>query len=312
MSDEYTYVRVSDEHRKSLQYISHCAFKIPVKENYFLKKWNTDFTGHKNIGFIAFTKSGEPIAYYGVFPCFVEYNGEKFLASQSGDTMTHPDHAGKGLFTTLAKMTYQLAQEEGIEFVVGFPNDNSYPVLVKKLNFTHRENLKTYKVNVKTLPVAAFFKKFIRCFPIYKFYLDIIFSFIKSDKPFLESSLVEKNVVCILHDKAFFDYKSFQNNFLVKVGGINVWLKSDGWLLIGDIEKNESIDFKKFLSGLKKLAFITGHTKIVFSASENTFIDNLLKQNTIFEKGGYFCYLNLISKIPVENMKFTTADLDTF
>jgi hypothetical protein len=312
MNEEYSYRRITTDDVNHLKYISLAAFNQPVKDHYFVNKWKTDYTGSINIGFIAFSKSNEPAAYYGVFPCFVEFNGKKILAAQSGDTMTHPSHGGKGLFTTLAKLTYELATQKGIEFVFGFPNDNSYPGFVKKLNWTHNENMNTYKINVNTIPIAGFFKKFKSVFPVYKQFLNIVFQFFKTSKTFFNNSAHENYVINVIHNDDFFRYKLFQDNYLLQINGTNVWLKTDGWLLVGDIEKSDSLDFIKLIQKIKLIALITGHTKLVFSVSNDTWLDNHLKKSIESEKGGYIGYLNLTSTLPLEKMKFVLADLDTF
>lgn len=50
-------------------------------------------------------------------------------------TVTHPNYRGRGLFKTLAKMTYDCARENGYEFVIGVANANSYPGFMKYFPF---------------------------------------------------------------------------------------------------------------------------------------------------------------------------------
>lgn len=50
-------------------------------------------------------------------------------------TVTHPDYRGRGLFKTLAKMTYDCAHDKGYEFVIGVANANSYPGFMKYFPF---------------------------------------------------------------------------------------------------------------------------------------------------------------------------------
>jgi hypothetical protein len=51
------------------------------------------------------------------------------------NTATHPRHQGKGLFTQLAKLTYELGADEGYECVIGVANANSTPGFIRKLGF---------------------------------------------------------------------------------------------------------------------------------------------------------------------------------
>lgn len=50
-------------------------------------------------------------------------------------TVTHPDYRGRGLFKTLAKMTYDYARDNGYEFVIGVANANSFPGFMKYFPF---------------------------------------------------------------------------------------------------------------------------------------------------------------------------------
>jgi GNAT superfamily N-acetyltransferase len=78
----------------------------------------------------------ELAGHYATIPVSALYNGRKVRGLLSLNTATHPNHQGKGLFTKLANHTYELAQANGYEFVIGVANANSTPGFVKKLNFT--------------------------------------------------------------------------------------------------------------------------------------------------------------------------------
>jgi len=51
------------------------------------------------------------------------------------NTATDPDYQGKGLFTRLASMTYDLGAAEGFSCVFGVANANSTPGFIRKLGF---------------------------------------------------------------------------------------------------------------------------------------------------------------------------------
>ena len=105
MSD-YRFERVSKNNVKDLLIIYKDAFDKELNIVEFKKKQNTKEFGDSYVGFIAYDQNNTPSAFYGVYPCKIEYNGKLFLAAQSGDTMTHSKHRGKGLFTKLALETY--------------------------------------------------------------------------------------------------------------------------------------------------------------------------------------------------------------
>jgi hypothetical protein len=59
------------------------------------------------------------------------------------DTMTHPDYRNRGLFITLANMTYDyVLEKEGSAMFIGIPGSNSFYGFVKKLNWKNKINIR--------------------------------------------------------------------------------------------------------------------------------------------------------------------------
>ncbi len=77
------------------------------------------------------------VGQYALWPTPLVIGGVSVLGAQSLDTMTHPDYQGQGMFTTLARACYALAADHGVELLYGFPNDNSYPGFIRRLNWDH-------------------------------------------------------------------------------------------------------------------------------------------------------------------------------
>src|SRR5690349_10058338 len=147
MVEEYYFERLTPENISDLVSIYKEAFGKVVTVDFLNNKNNTAWCGISYAGYIAYASATKtPAAFYGVFPCYLSYQGQTILAAQSGDTMTHKDHQGKGLFVTLAKKTYQLVESLGVKVVFGFPNENSYPGFVRKLNWDHYEDLHAYLI----------------------------------------------------------------------------------------------------------------------------------------------------------------------
>lgn len=71
----------------------------------------------------------------------------------SYQTMVHPNHQKKGLFSSLTKEVLKIAKNKGIELVLNFPNKASY-IPFEKLNFTpinHIENNVFFTKKISTL-----------------------------------------------------------------------------------------------------------------------------------------------------------------
>jgi GNAT superfamily N-acetyltransferase len=74
-------------------------------------------------------------AHYVTIPVEFAIAGRAVKGLLSLNTATRPEHQGKGLFTSLATKTYELARLQGYEFVIGVANQNSTPGFLKKLGF---------------------------------------------------------------------------------------------------------------------------------------------------------------------------------
>jgi hypothetical protein len=68
-----------------------------------------------------------------------------YTCSQIGDTFTAELFQRKGIFVDLVNSTRIKAESLGITHIYGFPNMNSYPGYVKKLDFNEIPNLQLYQ-----------------------------------------------------------------------------------------------------------------------------------------------------------------------
>jgi GNAT superfamily N-acetyltransferase len=100
---------------------------------YFRWSYIENPDGHA-LGFNAY-HHGTLAAHYVTQPlrALVEGNEERGLLSFH--TATHPDYQGQGLFTQLARRTFDEARSEGFDFVVGVANAASTPGFIRKLGF---------------------------------------------------------------------------------------------------------------------------------------------------------------------------------
>lgn len=98
------------------------------------KHWYLDNPNGRVVSFNALY--GDIIAaHYAIVPIKMEIEGRVAKGLLSMATVTHPDHRGKGLFKTLAKLSYDYAAENGYEFVIGVANANSYPGFIKYFEY---------------------------------------------------------------------------------------------------------------------------------------------------------------------------------
>lgn len=134
-----------------------CFSSIPPK-NYFDWKFLQNPAG-KAIGFVAYYE-GEVAGFYGVIPEDFMVHGEKTVIYQSMDTMTHPNYQRQGLFTNLARKTYEhLIETDGEVFIIGFPGVTSHPGFVKKLDWKDIVLIDYIFLNRAVFKVKNLFKK---------------------------------------------------------------------------------------------------------------------------------------------------------
>lgn len=81
------------------------------------------------------------VGFYTGLPTKIRVGREIITGIQSMDTLTHPSYQRQGVFVTLAEACYKAAQGRGFEIIYGFPNPNSYPGFVNRLNFDHSGNI---------------------------------------------------------------------------------------------------------------------------------------------------------------------------
>src|SRR4051812_25684876 len=99
----YTIERLSQSNINHVALLHSMVYNRVPSIDFFLKKYETSYTGAAYIGYIAYNANRLPIAYYGVIPTLISYSDKTILAAQSADTMTHPKFRYAGLFTSLAK-----------------------------------------------------------------------------------------------------------------------------------------------------------------------------------------------------------------
>jgi GNAT superfamily N-acetyltransferase len=307
---EYRIHRISKERLADLILLFESAFNQKTSLSYLEKKFETGRFGASFIGYIAYTQSGEPAAFYGVFPIRFKLNGRIILAAQSGDTMTHKNHQRKGLFVKLAEMTYDLARSEGIELIFGFPNENSLPGFIKKLNWTIDGELHLYKLTVYTIPLAAFMYK-VGLKNLYNFYFRFCAKlFGLKTNP--ERSVVDRNN-SVYYDKDGIEYRKFSENYFLEDKECLVWIKIVRTMQIGCIFNADDKHATQLLNRLKWLAAITGLIRIAFWCTDNH--PNLRVVQSRSQEHSYYHYghLNLTDSLAQHYPFFYEAcDGDTY
>lgn len=309
---EYVFKRLTKESITELHWLFKAALKTSPNLNEFRKKYNTDYTGVSYIGYLAIDQDNNPAAFYGVLPELVLINAKPVLIAQSADTLTHPNHQRKGLFIKLALMTYELAKAEGVNFIYGIPNENSYPGFVTKLNWTHSGNMQKFEFKIPMLPFSQLFRNntFLKSF--YQAYVKFILLFVKNVKIGFPNPNIGNNDFGTFRNDDLFTYKKYSKKHLVKIKGAKVWLKFEGSLKIGDIELSGNTDLKSIIKRLKLIAFLTGIQKIQYQCNSKSECFSSFSKLCEPIEAMPVIYLNLTNLYSPEQLVLSLADFDTF
>ena len=310
----YSFKRIDRPLYKYIKGLYLRAFNLNCPLNSIEKKYNTSSFGLRDVGYMAFDEQGFPAGYYGVFPIVISYLGKDYIAAQSGDTMTDPNHQKKGLFIKLAKQTYSLAKENNVKLIFGFPNENSLPGFKNKLDWKFYGNMQEFKIRTNVIPICEIVSKIDFLKPLYHAFCR------RKLSPFIIQATKE-NIAVFSHneslggvkkDISFFNYKQRGNSFLVKINSFVLFIKPEGHLFVGDVAPFDMDNTKEFFAILFKLSRKLGCGKIVFSVSKNYWLYDLLSERFESKNSLPIGFLELSNDIPSEKISFTIADFDTF
>ncbi len=307
----YTFERANEQNIVDLSLIFFETTGKVFSVEFLKSKFNTVHSSLSYIGYFAYTPEKKPAAFYGLFPCYIMVNNEIILSAQSGDTITHIDHQKKGLFVKLALKTYELAQQEGIKILFGFPNKNSFPGFIKNLNWNHVNNLNVYRFRSNCLPIYRLLSK-LKLRSLYNQYSGIVLR-----KTFIESSefngSIPRNSVDSVHrDADFYKYKKFASSFFIEFEGLRIWAKIDNSLLIGDISSSNNLSTEDIVKILKKLTARLGLNEFIFEVSQGSYWDERLSKIHTPIIGSPVIIKNLDANYHVNSLEFTGGDIDIF
>ncbi|TMI97858.1 MAG: GNAT family N-acetyltransferase [Bacteroidetes bacterium] len=312
-SEEYTFERFDRGKLNDLATLYYSVYGCKPQINYLFKKYDTIYTGLQYIGYVAYDREGEPVAFYGVIPCFVKYNDQIVLAAQSADTMTHPGYRYKGLFEKLATITFDLCRASDIAFVFGFPNQNSYYGLLK-LGWKMTETMEMFCLTVTTFPLESFCSKIKWFKSIYRHYVDSILQKYFFSREGLPNSSISDNYGGIYRDKEYLRYKTYSPSRVIRIGKAMVWIKIKNGLVIGDVDMANwgEKEFDLMMGQIKRIARWLGTSQILFQTSPGTTLHTLFAKRFPNTATFPILFLDFGTNIPLSRLKFTFADIDVF
>jgi hypothetical protein len=308
---EYSIKRLDASMLKDLEDLHTLVYGSRPGPQHFPRKYDTAYTGIGYVGFMAYHTDGEPLAYYGVLPCFMQYKGGIVLAAQSADTMTNPKYRYKGLFVELSLITFSLCRSLGIKFVFGFPNQNSYHGAVNKLGWKMTHTMERFYVPVESMPLEGAANRFSWLKPLYSRYVDRVLGQYTLAQPGLGNAFAGEGLGGICRDESYLLYRSYSPSRVIRIGAARVWIRVKGGLVIGDLQ-TEGADFAATIDNLRKLARRAGLAGISFIVSPGTAVHRQFAAAYTPEASFPVLFQDLGSPIPFEDIRFSYSDIDIF
>lgn len=92
---------------------------------------------------------GEIVGFHSCIPFYYLDNGKRFIAGLGIDSMVKKEHRDFFGFRDMIAACVKLMKDEGCMLRIGFPNDNSFPVLTKGLKYKPVGKLTTYILPIR-------------------------------------------------------------------------------------------------------------------------------------------------------------------
>jgi len=305
----YEIVRISKHNFDDFMFLYGVVKGVTPVSSYYLGKYNTTYTGAEHIGFIAYSKAGEPAATYGLVPTLFSYGTKVILTAQAVEAMTHPNHKMKGLFTELLHHTTSHAKKEGIEFLFAFPNPNSYHGF-SKFGWITLYKMRRYYFPAKGRTSAKIIRKF---FP--GIYENKLLNAAGSEPGnFSHADLVstDLNLASVLYNKDYFQYKCYGESTMLNFNNGYVWAKMKPYdFCIGNLFPFKPADLLLLINELRIFAASLGYDQIYFDVSPNAAINKLL-QGFVYKETLPVIFYPISNKVFNKEILFAGSDYDTF
>ena len=260
----------------------------------------------------AFARDGTPAAAVGLVPWPIRYGDRVELAGQLADSATSPAHRGRGLHVRLVRLIHELCDAAGMTFVFRFSNDLSFAITTSKLGYVPLVDLAEYRRPVRTLWLEraarrawlgdAFERRFLRVIEPHV-----------AREPALPSSVLAEGYAGVEREPDFLAYKAaFEGAHVLNLEGARAWVEARHGLLVGDMTAESDEAFASALAELDRIARRLGAHRLLFQASEDVLLARRLARRLPETLRRRVSLFDLSSKIPLDALRFTMGDIDTF
>jgi len=138
---EYT-----EKDRSGVFNLRKAVYGEPFRENEWNWKFINKYAGRSSRIFVA-ESDGLIVGVRPIICSPLKSRKQYVISGLDVDMMVHPDFRNLGIFTGLVRESIKTVQSEGVDIILSFPNENSYPGLKRS------KNIKWQHVN--TVPLLA-------------------------------------------------------------------------------------------------------------------------------------------------------------
>jgi hypothetical protein len=274
------------------------------------RKYACEREGVHAFACVAFDGS-RPVSVVGMLPWPIRFGDRVELAGQHADSATSAAHRGRGLHARLVHLSHTVCAAAGMTFVFRFSNDHSFAITTSKLGYAHLGDLVEFHVPVRTVWAERLARRTGLGEAYDRRFERITEPFVDSE-PLASSALAEGYAV-VDRDRTYFDYKeAFGRSRVLRLDGARVWLALRHGLLVGDMAAPSEAELGRGLDVLGRLARRLGAHRLLFQAPDDIMLSRYLTTRLPVTRRRPCAYFDLGSKIPMDALRFTFGDIDTF
>ena len=232
-------------------------------------KYDTAYAGLGRVSHIAWAE-GRPVAFAGALPMPCARGGERLLGVQFCDYMTLPAFRRMGIHTRLGELNLAAAEAEGAAFVFAMHSAESR-LGDAKLAWLEQRPMRAFEL---PCPRNALQRGMGRLPGLEGRILRALQPFALSPEAWRNSAPEEG--LRVAYGPDFFAYKQFERKALLRMEGVDFWLKPGRSVRIGDVRWEEGAGLAAALERLRVVLGKLGVERIWLQAMAGTPLDALL------------------------------------
>lgn len=138
---------ITDEEIKVIYHLFEEVFEQKRDPSTFREEYSNTVLGYSYHSMLM--NEGEIVGFHSCLPFYYIDNGKRFIAGLGIDSMVKKEFRGFFGFRDMIVACEKRMHDEGCVIRIGFPNDNSYPILIKGFKYKDIGKMITYFLPVR-------------------------------------------------------------------------------------------------------------------------------------------------------------------